>query len=1012
MSGSDQLPGPSSRAPEPGLSRRGLLAGAAGAVGGTVLAFTFPETAQARPAAGAAAPASPDTGGTVRFTSPTGHVLTGLTDIEVTAPAGTTAVRFSMDDVAFSELTDLYSQDIGLPPVWRTATDGSWFDPGEHTLTVEADTPAGRATQSVRVTTVRHPVQPAGRTVLDGAWLFATTADLPSGALTGAVPPASQPGFDESPMTEVLVPGAFGAVRDRWNDDSGTLGVYRRTVTLTAPEPGKRVLLTLESCFFACQVYVNGAPAGTAQGGYLPEVFDATEHLVAGDNLIAVVTDNRTSSLFQLNWSLYWNWGGLFASVHLDTVPAAGLTGVTATGAADGTLTLHASGINTTGAAQEISAAVALFDPSGSPLPGRHVAFALPAGSGVVDASPVSFTLPSVQRWELETPRLYQVRVSPAGQPPVTVRTGFRDVAVAGDRIHLNGEALPQLRGFNRHTDYPGLGRCQPDGLAHRELEQLRDKGFRIFRPAHYPTTPAELEAADELGLLVIEEVNVTQVFDPVTLTSPKVVGFAKDRLARMIRRDRGHPALIAYSVGNENGTDSEQGADYVRQLTAFGKDLDPTRLYTHMTGWGSTDKAFAHDDFACTNIYDGWYTGSFADLTDPGAGTYSMVTIQQAAGGKPVMLSEYGAEAVATATGYGKGTYYYQGLMIDEYHRLLAGRPGVAGTMYWTSSEFMLSPGSDSNPGRPMPGFHTKGLRTYWREPKLGWRVMFSPGRIDAIDAVLTAPDGAVDQQVRMTVREVLGRNVRGTLEITPPPGTSADRTSIPFTLTAGGTWSTTVRLTGTGVANGATGEVHAVFDADTEAQPRLLKVVTLAPLEASFNSIGVTTDGGTTASDFTQSGSCYSAQALAAAGIVPGGLVRTPDGPFTWPDVAAGRPDNVAATGQGIALSGSGTALAVLGAATYGKQSGTGTLYYTDGTHAPFTLALDDWFTTSPTTGDHVAAGLDHYNVGGRSVTRDVSLWSTAIPLDSTKTLSAVVLPSTTPPGAALHVFALTVV
>ncbi len=74
----------------------------------------------------------------------------------------------------------------------------------------------------------------------------------------------------------------------------------------------------------------------------------------------------------------------------------------------------------------------------------------------------------------------------------------------------IQGKPVLGLQGFDRHADYPGLGKSQPDELADREIKLLHDKGFRIFRTAHYPTTEAELNAADKYGMLVLEEINVT----------------------------------------------------------------------------------------------------------------------------------------------------------------------------------------------------------------------------------------------------------------------------------------------------------------------------------------------------------------------------------------------------------------------------------------------------------------------------------------------------------------------
>ncbi|WP_161789701.1 glycoside hydrolase family 2 protein [Phaeacidiphilus oryzae] len=814
-----------------GPSRRSVLVGAAAAAAAGPL-LTPAQALAAAPAAERAATPAPAADTPLAFVSPAaGARLDGLADIEVRAPAGTTAVRFSLDGIAFSELTDLYSRGSGLPPVWRTATDAGWFPAGRHTLTAEADTPAGIRTVSLPISTVR-PAAPAGRTVLDGGWLFATAGELPAGALEGDRPPAVQPGYDTAALATVLVPSAYGAVRDAWNVDDGQAVLHRRQVALAPARPGERTVLTLESAYYTATVYVNGSRIGAATGGYLPQHFDVTEAVTAGDNTVAVVTDNRSAEVFSVNWKLFWNWGGLLAGVHLDRLPGpAVLTGITAEGSADGTLVLRGTGVNTTGTAQTLPVEITVTGPEGRrPTALTGVRHSLTLGPDGVDAEtgPLGLRLPGARLWEPDDPALYEVSVRQDGWPAaeLTATCGFRDIRVDGARLLLNGRPLTGLQGFNRHTDYPGLGRAQPDGLAERELARLKAKGFSIFRPAHYPTTPGELAAADRLGLLVVEEIDVTQRYTVSQLTSPQMIAFAEDRLTRMIRRDRGHPSVIGWSVGNENGTETTTGAGYVQQLIGHGKTLDATRPFTHVTGWGADDEGFGYDDFLSVNVYDGWYYGTFDTLTDPAGGSYSMDVIRAKAGEKPIFLTEYGADCVLDYPGTESGTEFFQGLMIDEYNRRLEGYPQLVGKWYWTSTEFMLTPAGSSGMPRNVPGFHNKGLQTYWRQPKLGWRVIFSPVRIDQLPASYpVAADGSVDRSVTVTLREVRGRSVRGTLVVTGPEGTAATPARRSFRLAPGGSWTTTVRVTGRPVAGAPAGYVRAIVDEETEAQPRLLQ-------------------------------------------------------------------------------------------------------------------------------------------------------------------------------------------
>ena len=167
------------------------------------------------------------------------------------------------------------------------------------------------------------------------------------------------------------------------------------------------------------------------------------------------------------------------------------------------------------------------------------------------------------------------------------------------------------MQGFDRHTDYPGLGRTQPDGLADREIKALHDKGMRIFRPAHYPTTPAELAAADRYGLLVIEEINVTG-FSGASLATADVQDYAKGQLTKEIARDRSHPSVFAFSVGNENRTDQPGARSYIAAVIGLGRQLDPKRLYLQVTLAGIASSSHGLDttldlqDFVAQNYYAG----------------------------------------------------------------------------------------------------------------------------------------------------------------------------------------------------------------------------------------------------------------------------------------------------------------------------------------------------------------------------------------------------------------------
>ena len=711
---------------------------------------------------------------TLRWVTPTGSHLEGTTDLRVDAPAGTTAVRFFLDDVRLSELTDVYRRQTKTDAPWTTATDVSWFPAGSHTLRADADTPDGTQTVAKRVvTTTKKPG--AGLRNLNGGWSFSPASELQPGAAEGEAPASVQPGFDSTDWPAVVVPDSIGALEDDWNGDDGMVGVYRRTVRLDAPAAGERTALVFQSCFWACRYFVNGTEVGTSTGGYLPTRLDVTDAVTSGDNVVAVVVDNRVSTMGEYArpvQGLYWNYGGLLQEVHLERTPAATLVETRAEGTLAGRLTLRPTGVNATGAPREVAAMVTVEGPSGARVLGpTPVRTTVPNGGGA--ATPIALDVPGVKAWDLEHPNLYTVTLRPQGDAawrPLVEQTGFRDVAVDGLDITLNGEPVQNLYGFNRHADYPGLGRTQTDGLAVREIKAMRDKGYQLFRPAHYPTTPAELDAADRYGLLVIEEINNISSQPGSFLGRADVQEFGKRTLSRMVDRDRSHPSLIAWSVGNENATETDGAVDYVRNVIAHGRSIDDTRLYTQVSHRHGRDRAYPYQDFFATNYYAGWYS-TLESLT-------SHMDAMQNMTKQPLLLSEYGGEAVYQRPGIGRATEWYQAMLVDEHNRLLGKRPHLLGLMYWTSTEFWCTPtwGSGQNP-EPVPPFHTKGLQTFFRDHKLGWRVMFSPVRISRATVVEAPMDTPSTMRQRVTVTDASATAPKAPWSWTPRTGSPQRR-------------------------------------------------------------------------------------------------------------------------------------------------------------------------------------------------------------------------------------------
>ena len=184
---------------------------------------------------------------------------------------------------------------------------------------------------------------------------------------------------------------------------------------------------------------------------------------------------------------------------------------------------------------------------------------------------------------------------------------------------------------------------------------------------------------------------------------------------------------------------------------------------------------------------------------------------------------------------------------------------------------------------------------------------------------------------------------------------------------------------------------------------------------LNAAFDNVGVSDDAKPATGNLDGGGTSYSAQALAATGVSPGVTLHHDGTSIPWPNIAAGANDDIVADGQTVPLSGSGTTLAVIGTSTYGSSSGTGTIVYTDGSTQSYSVAFADWWSTAAAQGTDVLANPAYINGSGGKITHAVNLYYQAVPLQTGKTVQAVVLPTVSQGVASqsvsMHIFDLAV-
>ena len=279
------------------------------------------------------------------------------------------------------------------------------------------------------------------------------------------------------------------------------------------------------------------------------------------------------------------------------------------------------------------------------------------------------------------------------------------------------------------------------------------------------------------------------------------------------------------------------------------------------------------------------------------------------------------------------------------------------------------------------------------------------NPG--DTVTATTSLPNGAGSglTDVSVTLNVPAGWTAEATTPSTWP--------TLPGGTPAATTWKVTIPA---GAAPGGyTLSATAAFTDAGQAEQSANSVAVSLPhpsFAAALDNPGISDDSDETLGSLDGGGYSLSAQALAAAGLTPGGSFTHDGITFTWPDATPGQPDNIVANGQTVPVTGSGGRLGIIGTSTYGDAAGTAVVTYTDGSTQRFTLDLNDWWNNNPTGGGDILATLPQVNTANGSIVQTASLYALTVPLTAGKTVRYLTLPVISN-GAhsgqtAMHVFA----
>ena len=508
---------------------------------------------------------------------------------------------------------------------------------------------------------------------LNGRWsfkLFENYADRPFDF--------AQDYFDRSGWELIEVPShwqleGYGApqyvnVQNPWEGNEDVMppyapvnynrvGCYARDFELPEDWEGKRVIMHFAGVDSAFYLYINGERIGYSESSFNPAEFDITDYLRPGTNFVAAEVYQFCTGSW-LEDQDFWRLSGIFRDVYIYYtnslyVEDFKVTAMPDDDMLDGKLTVETA---IGGICEGVSLDMTVYDKNGR-IVAMDSRFADADGKPVLRA-----TLGGIELWSAETPALYTVvlclRLDNNPVEYVSAKTGFRKIEIVGDTILINNKRI-QFNGVNRHEFDCRRGRAVTRDEMLSDVICMKRNNINAVRTSHYPNHPDFYDLCDEYGLYVIDENNMeTHSTWPSEIpgcpeipgSRPEWTDACMDRITGLFERDKNHPCVVAWSLGNESS-----GGENLRRMYQYLKSADAARFVHYESVW---DKK------------------GYEDVSDVTSRMYShpgvLEEYAKGAHAKPFLLCEY-AHAMGNSCG---GT--------DEYTKLFAKYPCLQGGFVW----------------------------------------------------------------------------------------------------------------------------------------------------------------------------------------------------------------------------------------------------------------------------------------------------------------------------------------
>jgi beta-glucuronidase len=506
---------------------------------------------------------------------------------------------------------------------------------------------------------------------------------------------------------------------------------YQRRVRVPARWAGRRVVLRFDAAAHRAVVWWDDVEVGRHEGGYTPFECDVTEHVRFGAvGRLSVVVDNRLDlgsippgivdvrpdgRRRQRYFHDFFNYAGLHRAVWIYTTPP-----------------VHVDDIVVTTEVTEPDARVHYRT---SVAGGQVTEVVLRDAEGVVRARAATaegtLEVPGATLWRPGRGYLHELAVHAAGggeTDEYVLPVGIRGVAVEADRFLINGEPF-YFTGFGKHEDNPVRGKGHDDVHMVHDFALIDWIGANSFRTSHYPYAEEVLEYADRHGIVVIDETPAVGLNFEIAHTlvpgdPPHVFAAIGDTtqaahrraIEELVARDKNHPSVVMWSIANEPDSARPEARTYFEPLVRAARAADPSRpvCFAQVQLCPAEDVMSDLFDVICLNRYYGWYVDT-GDLVTAERELEAELREWARLHGKPIIITEYGADAIAGVHSVTAGTWTeeYQVELLEAFHRAFDRVDSVVGEHVWNFADFATGYGVGRADG------NKKGVFTRDRRPK-----------------------------------------------------------------------------------------------------------------------------------------------------------------------------------------------------------------------------------------------------------------------------------------------------